>query len=56
MSNYAENPFNPGYGVEPPLLAGRDTLQHEVLLGLRRGPGRGEFHQLIVGGRGTGIS
>jgi hypothetical protein len=49
-----ENPFNPGYGVEPPRFVGRDEVFHEILLGLRRGPGRDEFHWLVLGGRGTG--
>ena len=49
-----ENPFNPGYGVDPPYLAGRQAVFHEILLGLQRGPGRSEYHRLIVGGRGTG--
>lgn len=49
-----DNPFNPGFGVAPPLLAGRQELIHSVLTGLSRGPGRHEFHSVIVGPRGTG--
>src|SRR4051795_3733717 len=54
IQEYPENPFNPGFGVAPPLLAGRQELVHAVLTGLRRGPGRHEFHSVIVGPRGTG--
>lgn len=49
-----DNPFNPGFGVAPPLLAGRQETLHSVLTGLSRGPGRHEFHSVIVGPRGTG--
>jgi hypothetical protein len=48
------NPFNPGFGVAPPLLAGRQEILHTVLTGLGRGPGRHEFHAVVVGPRGTG--
>lgn len=50
----SDNPFNPGYGVDPPYLAGRNAAVHDILLGLQRGPGRPDYHRLIVGGRGTG--
>ena len=48
------NPFNPGFGVAPPLLAGRQEILHCVLTGLSSGPGRHEFHSVVVGPRGTG--
>lgn len=48
------NPFNPGFGVAPPLLAGRAALVHTVLAGVHRGPGRVEYHSVLVGSRGTG--
>jgi AAA ATPase domain len=54
MPEYAESPFNAGFGVQPPVLAGREEVLHQVLLGLGRGPGRAEFHTLLLGARGTG--
>ena len=54
IQEYPENPFNPGFGVAPPLLAGRQEMLHAILSGLGRGPGRHEFHSVIVGPRGTG--
>ena len=54
IQEYPENPFNPGFGVAPPLLAGRQEILHTILTGLSRGPGRHEFHSVIVGPRGTG--
>jgi AAA ATPase domain len=49
-----ENPFSPGYGQTPPYLAGRDEVVASTLEALRRGPGRGGFHQLLIAPRGTG--
>ncbi|MEP7114722.1 MAG: hypothetical protein ABI862_15755, partial [Ilumatobacteraceae bacterium] len=40
--------------MDPPYLAGRTAIFHDVLLGLQRGPSRPEYHHLLVGGRGTG--
>jgi hypothetical protein len=54
LQKYPDNPFNPGYGTAPPLLAGREETINDRLLGLNRGPGRHEFHHVIVGARGTG--
>lgn len=51
---YADVPFNPGYGVEPPRFAGRELVEHTILLGMQRGPGREEFINIVTGGRGTG--
>ena len=53
-SENADVPFNPGYGVEPPRFAGRELVEHTILLGLQRGPGREEFINIVTGGRGTG--
>jgi hypothetical protein len=39
----SDNPFNPGFGVRPPVSAGRQTLVNEILARLGRGPGRHEF-------------
>jgi type II secretory pathway predicted ATPase ExeA len=49
-----ENPFTPGYGENPPFLAGRAAFVDTVLVALRRGPGRSSFHTVILGPRGTG--
>ncbi|HEY7628645.1 MAG TPA: ATP-binding protein [Ilumatobacteraceae bacterium] len=54
LQDSPDNPFNPGFGVAPPLLAGRQEIVHAVLTGLGRGAGRHEFHSVIVGPRGTG--
>ena len=54
IQEYPDNPFNPGFGVAPPLLAGRQEILHTILTGLSRGPGRHEFHSVVVGPRGTG--
>jgi type II secretory pathway predicted ATPase ExeA len=50
----SDNPFNPGFGVRPPVFAGRQTLVNEILARLGRGPGRHEFITLVVGPRGVG--
>lgn len=54
IQDYPENPFNPGFGVAPPVFVGRQEILHLVLTGISRGPGRHEFHSVIVGPRGTG--
>ena len=51
---YSDNPFNPGFGVPPPMMAGREELLHNVLSALHRGPRRHDFHTILVGARGTG--
>lgn len=48
------NPFAPGWGVPPPLLAGRDAMIHRLLAGIYAGPTRPEFHNILVGLRGIG--
>jgi hypothetical protein len=50
----ATNPFNPGFGTAPPRFAGRNELVAEVIGRIERGPGRYEFHTVIVGPRGVG--
>ncbi len=49
-----ENPFTPGYGQQPPYLAGRADLVDQAIRGLRRGPGSPAYHQFVIGARGTG--
>jgi hypothetical protein len=47
MSSYV-NPFNAGFGVNPPYVAGRDQIVHRLLANLRDGPGRGTYVNLIA--------
>ena len=50
------NPFNPGYGEIPPVLAGRDNLKNEVSRRLAKA-GKGETHPTaiaLIGPRGCG--
>ena len=49
-----DNPFSPGYGETPPYLAGRDEVINTAIVALRRGPGRAQFHQFLLGPRGCG--
>lgn len=53
MRPYA-NPFNAGFGVDPPYLAGRDALVHRILADLRDGPGRAQYIKVVLGDRGVG--
>ena len=53
MRSYA-NPFNAGYGVDPPYMAGRDALVHRILANLRDGPGRARYTTVALGDRGVG--
>ena len=48
------NPFNPGFGVDPPYFAGRQALFHRTLANVNDGPNRGRYVQIITGGRGLG--
>lgn len=50
----AANPFNPGFGTAPPRFAGRQVLVAEILDRIERGPGRYDYHTVIVGPRGVG--
>ena len=54
--SFDNNPFNPGYGVLPPVLAGRDNLKNEVSRRLTR-TGTGEKNPTaiaLIGPRGCG--
>jgi hypothetical protein len=51
---YSEPPYTPGYGMEPPLLAGRDELLGRTWEALKAGPRRPDFHQAWTGERGVG--
>jgi hypothetical protein len=48
------NPFNPGFGVDPPYFAGRQALFHRTLANVIDGPNRGRYVQIIAAGRGLG--
>ena len=54
--SFDNNPFNPGYGEIPPVLAGRDDLKNEVSRRLANA-GKGEAHPTaiaLIGPRGCG--
>jgi len=53
MRAYA-NPFNAGFGVDPPYMAGRDGVVHRILADLRDGPGRARYITVALGDRGVG--
>ena len=48
------NPFNPGFGVDPPHVAGRAGIIHRLLANLNDGPGRATYLNVVVGSRGVG--
>lgn len=48
------NPFHPSFGVNPPLLVGRDGLIEEFIEGLEDGPGSAGRATLYTGARGSG--
>jgi len=48
------NPFNPSFGVSPPLLVGRDDLIDEFAEALEDGPGSAARATIYTGARGSG--
>lgn len=48
------NPFKPSFGVDPPLLVGRELLLDEFSYGLESGPGSAARASLYTGARGAG--
>jgi hypothetical protein len=48
------NPFNPSFGVSPPLLVGRDDLIEEFVEAVEDGPGAAGRATLYTGPRGAG--
>lgn len=48
------NPFKPGFGVSPPLLAGREGLIEEFMEAIEDGPGSAGRATLYTGARGSG--
>ena len=49
-----ENPFTPGFGLAPPVLAGRDDLLGLAAGALASGPRHVAFTSLLLGPRGVG--
>ena len=49
-----ENPFTPGFGTQPPLLAGRDDLIRRIISAMSAGPRHPDSTLIITGSRGTG--
>ena len=49
-----DNPFTPGFGTQPPLLAGRDDLIRRVTSAMSAGPTHPDSTLVITGSRGTG--
>jgi hypothetical protein len=50
----SEPPYTPGYGLQPPLIVGRDDLLDRTWAALTTGPRHPEFHQAWIGERGVG--
>lgn len=49
-----DNPFAPGFGTQPPLLAGRDGLLRRIASAMAAGPRHPDSTLVIIGARGTG--
>lgn len=49
-----DNPFAPGFGTQPPLLAGRDGLLRRIASAMAAGPRHPDSTLVITGARGTG--
>ena len=49
-----KNPFTPGFGNSPPVLAGRDDILAEFADAIDNGPGALGRATLYTGARGTG--
>lgn len=47
-------PYNPGFGIAPPLLAGRTEILTHSLAALAHGPRARHFCQAFIGDRGVG--
>lgn len=50
----SDNPFTPGFGQAPPVLAGRDDLLNLAATTLATGPRHVAFTSLLLGPRGVG--
>ena len=51
---YSKPQYNPGFGFDPPLLAGRDEVLSKVGEALRTGPRDPDFCLALTGERGVG--
>ena len=49
-----DNPFTPGFGTEPPTLAGRDGILRRIATAMAAGPRHPDTTLIITGARGTG--
>ena len=49
-----DNPFAPGFGTQPPLLAGRDAILRRIASAMAAGPRHPDSTLVIIGARGTG--
>jgi len=54
MAGAAKNPFTPGFGQVPPLLAGRDYLMNDIVSAFDAWPGDPNLATIFMGARGTG--
>jgi hypothetical protein len=54
MPNGAGVPYTPGFGLVPPVLAGRDQLLDDLYEAIAAGPGHPRFVSAIIGHRGVG--
>jgi type II secretory pathway predicted ATPase ExeA len=51
---YSSGPYNPGFGIDPPVLAGRDDEINHILAALHAGPRDHGFTSALTGDRGVG--
>lgn len=54
MPTSEQPPYTPGFGLSPPILAGRDEVLDEVMGALRSGPRHPQFVSALIGHRGVG--
>lgn len=54
MPNVVAVPYTPGFGLTPPVLAGRDLLLDDLYEAIQAGPGHPRFVSAIIGHRGVG--
>jgi hypothetical protein len=54
IASSSRPPYNPGFGVDPPVLAGRDEDIEHILQALRTGPRDPAFGMALIGDRGIG--
>lgn len=49
-----DNPFSPGFGTQPPLLAGRGAILRRIASAMSAGPRHPDSTLVVTGARGTG--